>query len=232
MFGSFAYFSYNHASKYRYCFTDASLRPIFFGLLLYQYSLTLNSNQRGVVQIRVAPKNININTNKYNYQRLSPDRFCHATTMWQQQRGRSKITSNLAPTSVRLIDKKNHSLYRHLTQFFLQVTHRRQVGRFTGKNTFNSIKLAIIRKTAYIMRHAYPTLRSSRNLFNQNATYSISNVDSSEMAEYSNPAELIPTQWWPSWMGEKAALMNHGSPKQSNMSNVLEPIELLIPIEP
>lgn len=29
MFGSFAYFSYDHASKCSYCFTDASLRPIF-----------------------------------------------------------------------------------------------------------------------------------------------------------------------------------------------------------
>lgn len=82
------------------------------------------------------------------------------------------------------------------------------------------------------MRHAYPTLRSSLNLFNQKAIYSISNVDSSEMAEYSSPAELIPTQWWPFSIGEKAAFMNHGNPRHSKMSKVLDPIELLIPIEP
>lgn len=63
----------------------------------------------------------------------------------------------------------------------------------TWKKTFNSISEASTKKTPYISRHANPTFRSSLNLFHLNATYSISRVESSEIAEYSRPAELIST---------------------------------------
>lgn len=52
------------------------------------------------------------------------------------------------------------------------------------------------------------------------------------MAEYSSPDELIPTKFCPGLIGKKVALMSHGRPRQSRMSNVLEPIEFEIPIEP
>lgn len=62
--------------------------------------------------------------------------------------------------------------------------------------------------------------------------YSNSNVDSSDIAEYSKPWELMPTQWWPGLTGKNDALISHGKPRHNNISNVFEPIELLIPIEP
>lgn len=127
-------------------------------------------------------------------------------------------------------NKKNPQIS---SKSIIQLTyHRPHVGRFTRKNTFNSIKLASIKNTAYISRHACPTFRSNLNLLSENATYNISSVDSSEMAEYSNPAEFIPTKWLPGLTGKNDAFMSHGKPKHSKMSNVFDPIELLMPIEP
>lgn len=71
--------------------------------------------------------------------------------------------------------------------------HRPQVGRFTLKNAFSSMRLASIRKMAYISRQMRPTFLSSLNLFRAKATYNISRDDRSEMALYSIPAEFIPT---------------------------------------
>ena len=82
------------------------------------------------------------------------------------------------------------------------------------------------------MRQAWPTLRSSWNLLQENVAYNSSSVDNKEMALYSSPRELIPTKCCPSIVGSKEALMSHGSPKHRRMSNVLEPMELLIPIDP
>lgn len=48
---------------------------------------------------------------------------------------------------------------------------------------------------AYIARQARPTAASSLNLLNQNVKYSSNNVDSSDIAEYSSPIELIFTCW-------------------------------------
>lgn len=62
--------------------------------------------------------------------------------------------------------------------------------------------------------------------------YNNNNVDSSDMAEYSSPCELIATRYCPGSVGENDALISQGKPRQSKMSKVFEPIELLIPIEP
>lgn len=40
------------------------------------------------------------------------------------------------------------------------------------------------------------------------------------------------TQCLPAIVGIKVAFMNHGKPKHKRISNVFEPIELLMPIEP
>lgn len=73
---------------------------------------------------------------------------------------------------------------------------------------------------------------SSLNLLIAKVVYSNSNVDRREMALYSRPRELMRTKWWPALVGRNEALINHGSPKHSRISNVFEPRELLIPIEP
>lgn len=40
------------------------------------------------------------------------------------------------------------------------------------------------------------------------------------------------TQCFPGMVGMNVALINQGRPRQSSMSNVFDPIELLIPMEP
>ena len=106
------------------------------------------------------------------------------------------------------------------------------VGRLTRKNTFNSINEANIKNTKYITRQAVPTFRSNLNLLHENVKYNRNSVDNNVMAEYSRPAELMPTKFCPGLIGKKTALMSHGTPKHKSISNVFEPIELQIPIEP
>lgn len=100
------------------------------------------------------------------------------------------------------------------------------------KNTLSSIREASIRNIPYIIRQALPTRLSSLNLFNENVAYKSRSVDNNDIALYSSPLELIPTKCCPSIVGRNEALISHGSPKHNSMSKVLEPIELLIPIEP
>lgn len=102
------------------------------------------------------------------------------------------VLKHLDIRSMYSVENSSHA-FTHLIISILPV-HRPHVGRLTRKNTFSSIKLASIKKTAYINKHAFPTFRSNLNLLSENATYSINSVDSSEIAEYSRPAELIPTQ--------------------------------------
>lgn len=137
------------------------------------------------------------------------------------------------------------TMLRHESQLFTLVTkchhstslqcrnvHRPHVGKFTMKKTLSSIRDASTRNIPYIIRQAWPTLRSSWNLLHEKVAYKRSRVDSNEMALYSSPCELIPTKCCPSVVGRNEALMSHGSPRHSRMSNVLEPMELLIPIDP
>lgn len=107
-----------------------------------------------------------------------------------------------------------------------------QAGKFTLKNTLSSMSVAKTRKTAYISKHVWPNFRSNLNLLSENAIYSSNNVDSSDIAEYSNPCELMPTQCLPGDIGKNDAFISHGNPKHNNISNVFDPIELLIPIDP
>jgi hypothetical protein len=100
------------------------------------------------------------------------------------------------------------------------------------KKTLSSIREASTRNIPYIIRQAWPTLRSSWNLLHENVAYNSNSVDSKDMALYSSPRELIPTKCCPSVVGRNEALMSHGSPRHSRMSNVFEPIELLIPMDP
>jgi hypothetical protein len=100
------------------------------------------------------------------------------------------------------------------------------------KKTFSSISDASTRNIPYIIKQAWPTLRSSWNLLQEKVAYSSSRVDNKEIALYSRPLELIPTKCCPSVVGRNEALMSHGSPRHSRMSNVLEPMELLIPMDP
>lgn len=94
------------------------------------------------------------------------------------------------------------------------------------------MSVAEIRKTAYISRQVLPNFRSNLNLLSENAMYSNSSVESNDIAEYSKPCELMPTQWLPGDIGKNDALISHGKPKHNKMSNVFDPIELLIPIDP
>lgn len=73
---------------------------------------------------------------------------------------------------------------------------------------------------------------SNLNLFAAKAIYSINRVDRRDIAEYSRPLEFIPTKWFPALVGENEALINHGRPKHKRMSNVFDPKELEIPIDP
>lgn len=57
------------------------------------------------------------------------------------------------------------------------------MGRLTGKNTFNSIKLASAKNAIYMHKHVTPIFQSSLNLFSANATYNPMRVDSNDMAE-------------------------------------------------
>lgn len=79
----------------------------------------------------------------------------------------------------------------YLTEFLIHDLP--QVGRFTRKNTFNSINEANIKNTKYITRQAVPTFLSSLNLLHENVRYNRNRVESNVMAEYSKPAELMPT---------------------------------------
>lgn len=107
-----------------------------------------------------------------------------------------------------------------------------QVGKLTLKNTLSSRSVAKTRKTAYISKQVMPNFRSNLNLLSENAMYSSNNVDSKDIAEYSKPCELMPTQCLPGEIGRNDALISHGKPKHNKISNVFEPIELLIPIDP
>lgn len=46
------------------------------------------------------------------------------------------------------------------------------------------------------------------------------------------PRELMLTKCFPALDGKNDAFISHGRPRQSRMSKVLDPSELLIPIEP
>lgn len=94
------------------------------------------------------------------------------------------------------------------------------------------MSVAKTRKTAYIIKQVWPNFRSNLNLLSENAIYNSNNVDSKEIAEYSRPCELMPTQCLPGDIGKNDALMSHGKPKHNKISNVFDPIELLIPIDP
>lgn len=107
-----------------------------------------------------------------------------------------------------------------------------QAGKLTSKNTLSSMSVAKIRKTAYISKQVLPNFRSNLNLLSENAMYSNSSVESNDIAEYSKPCELMPTQCFPGDIGRNDALISHGKPKHNKISNVFEPIELLIPIDP
>lgn len=72
--------------------------------------------------------------------------------------------------------------------------HRMQGGKFTLKNTLSSINVARTKNTAYINRHVWPSFRFKLNLLSENAMYSSNNVDNNDIAEYSKPCELMPTQ--------------------------------------
>lgn len=94
------------------------------------------------------------------------------------------------------------------------------------------MSVAKIRKTAYMNRQVLPNFRSNLNLLSVNAMYSSSSVESNDIAEYSKPCEFMPTQCFPGEIGKNDAFISHGKPKHNKMSNVFEPIELLIPIDP
>jgi len=89
-----------------------------------------------------------------------------------------------ARTSLRAGSHRRPGIPDHFTVLW-------QVGRFTMKNTLSSISDARMRKTAYMHKQARPTFLSSWNLLEANAMYSSINVDSSDMALYSNPPELM-----------------------------------------
>lgn len=96
-----------------------------------------------------------------------------------------------------------------------------------------------------------PIFQSSRKRFTANATYKPTSVESSDTAEYVRPLEFRVicnqntlninqiesvlysyTQFSLGTSGRKYDLTNHGNPRQSKMSNVFDPIELLMPIAP
>lgn len=62
--------------------------------------------------------------------------------------------------------------------------------------------------------------------------YKSNSVPNKEIAEYSNPYELMPTQCCPAFNGTNADLMSHGKPRHKRISKVFDPIELLMPIDP
>lgn len=58
-----------------------------------------------------------------------------------------------------------------------------QVGRFTGKNTLSSMRLANAKKAKYMIKQVNPIFQSNLYRFSANATYNPINVDSSDIAE-------------------------------------------------
>lgn len=107
-----------------------------------------------------------------------------------------------------------------------------QAGKFTLKNTLSSMRVAKVRNTAYISRQVLPNFRSNLNLLSENAMYSSKSVDSKDIAEYSKPCELMPTQCLPGDIGKNDAFISQGNPKHKRMSNVFDPMLLLMPIDP
>lgn len=101
-----------------------------------------------------------------------------------------------------------------------------------GKKTFNSTMLANTKKNAYIPVQTSPIFQSSLNLFRWKAKYRAHRVDNKEVAEYAIELDCSGMKWLPGVVGKKALLMNQGRPKHSRISNVLDPIKLLIPIDP
>lgn len=87
----------------------------------------------------------------------------------------------------------NNRIFHALILFYNVVHDRPQVGKFTRKKTFNSIREANIKNTKYMTRQAVPTFLSSLNLLHENVMYNRNRVESRVMAEYSRPAELMPT---------------------------------------
>lgn len=84
----------------------------------------------------------------------------------------------------------------------------------------------------YSIRQANPTRLSNLKLLHRKVTYNNHKVVNKVIAEYTRPDEFIATKFWPDCIGKNNDLINQGTPRQIKISNVFDPIELQIPIDP